>query len=574
MKSIPHEFGLMPFWFWNDRLDAGEIARQIADFEAHGCGGFVIHPRVGLPRELGFMSDPLLDFMQLAIEDADRRGMKVILYDEGMYPSGSASGLVVARDPSLHCRCLATFPLDQDLPADANEIVRLESRGVRVIDRKVDAYIRGLHYIDESRAEEDEPPAGDILNPRTTAAVIELVYDRFFERFGRFFGRTILGIFTDEPDPLGKCRERKVAAGTTGIVEFVSKTLGRDVRNELGKLFFDDEPDARAFREDYDRAIRRRMDETWYEPLSNWCEAHEIWLCGHPRDGDDLASMRHFHVPGQDIVWRFIEPDKPSALEGPQSTQGKVTSSAMLHLNRRRNSNEFCGAYGNETTFDEFRFLANWLLVRGVNLLIPHAFYYSVRGPRREERPPDVGPNSAWWNDFKPFADACRFACWVNTDSLPDSRVAIVCDPHHAPWRAAKELFIRQIDFDYLDFDSLDRATISNGRVSIARMNYEVCVIEPNTPDSVRERIGGANVIEASGDWIDRLLKLVRPVVKVESKCDWLRTRRVAKDGQTFLMLFNESLRSNRAAIDGHDVSFGPAELKVIEVGPDGAWRL
>ena len=49
----PREFSVMPFWFWNDELDEAEIVRQIADFEAHGVYGFIIHPRVGLPRRCG-----------------------------------------------------------------------------------------------------------------------------------------------------------------------------------------------------------------------------------------------------------------------------------------------------------------------------------------------------------------------------------------------------------------------------------------------------------------------------------------------------------------------------------------
>ena len=32
-KDPPREFTVMPFWFWNDKLDEKEIARQIASFE-------------------------------------------------------------------------------------------------------------------------------------------------------------------------------------------------------------------------------------------------------------------------------------------------------------------------------------------------------------------------------------------------------------------------------------------------------------------------------------------------------------------------------------------------------------
>ena len=84
----------MPFWFWNDDLDEDEIRRQIADFQDHGVHGFVIHPRVGLPRSLGWMSDTLLHFYDVAIHEAARRNMHVILYDEGMYPSGASAGQV------------------------------------------------------------------------------------------------------------------------------------------------------------------------------------------------------------------------------------------------------------------------------------------------------------------------------------------------------------------------------------------------------------------------------------------------------------------------------------------------
>src|SRR4051794_10997451 len=114
LRSPPREFSLMPFWFWNDDLSEREILRQIADFDSHGVYGFVIHPRVGLPRTIGWMSEAMLRFTAVAVREARRRDMRVILYDEGMYPSGSSSGQVVATDPSLACRCLAMRELSGD----------------------------------------------------------------------------------------------------------------------------------------------------------------------------------------------------------------------------------------------------------------------------------------------------------------------------------------------------------------------------------------------------------------------------------------------------------------------------
>ena len=81
-RDPPREFSVMPFWFWNDTLLDEEIIRQIADFEAHGVYGFVIHPRIGLPEDTGWLSPKMIHSMHVAIEEAARRKMNVILYDE------------------------------------------------------------------------------------------------------------------------------------------------------------------------------------------------------------------------------------------------------------------------------------------------------------------------------------------------------------------------------------------------------------------------------------------------------------------------------------------------------------
>ena len=541
LTDIPREFSLLPFWFWNDRLNEAELLRQIADFDAHGVYGFVIHPRVGLPRDIGWMSDSLLHFMSIAIEEAERRDMKVVLYDEGMYPSGSSSGQVVAADPTLACRCLATAPPD----TKESVIARVRRRGgeeLTIVDRQADTVIRGLHYIDETKGTEETPPAGDILNPRTTAKVLELVYDKFYQHFGRHFGKTIIGIFTDEPNPLGRLRETDVRPGTTGIVEDVSRRLGYDFTPHLRALWFDDEPDAALHRGRYHWAIHRRLEESWYQPLSQWCADHGIALMGHPDRGDEIGVQRHFQIPGQDLVWRWVLPDHPTALEGPESTQAKCSSSAMLHLGRRRNSNEFAGAYGHETTFEEFKWLANWCLVRGVNLLIPHAFYYSVRGPRKDERPPQVGGVGCnWWDEFKPFADHCRRLSWLNTDSQHVCRVAILAESDHCPWRAAKVCFEHQIDFNYLSPDHLERATVDDTGIHIAGMHYAAAIIDgpagvhlSDLPFTYTFQNNAATLTESVGQRAGRDVRTSEPVPS-------LRVRHLIKQGLHYYLLFNES---------------------------------
>ena len=574
------EFSLAPFWFWNDALSEAEIAHQLDAFQAHGVDAFVLHPRVGLPRHLGWMSRALLDMMRFAIEQAQRRGMWVILYDEGMYPSGSSSGQVVAENPAYHVRGLVRINLADaqpdtsitgvrvasdgqlDLTPEQNLVAVVDYHGQRyaMVDRPVDSVIRGLHFLHEDADEppEDSPPAADLLNPDAVACFVRLVYDRFYAEFEPYFGSTIQAIFTDEPDLLGRLREpHSVMPWTTGILPHLNAYLGYDITPHLPVLWDDDSPT--SFRQDFERAIEHHLDQTYYSQLRDWCSTHGIALTGHPAQPDAMTHMRYFNWPGQDIVWRFIEPDRPSALEGRQSTQAKAAASVMMHQNRRRNANEFCGAYGPDFTYDEMRWLAYWLLVRGCNLLIPHAFYYSVRGPRRHERPPDVGPHSPWWGDpFVDFAAACRRLCWLNTDSQPICHVAILGANHHLPWRAAKTCFEHQLDFNYLDTeDLLHAAEINEGGIFIAKQHYRALIVEGDPPRGVESELSTLDKAGRMVWWgndeeahLADLCALVPATITVNPPCPGLRVRQIRKAGLEWWILFNEASTPIDAALD------------------------
>jgi hypothetical protein len=579
----PAEFSLAPFWFWNDALSEKEIARQLDDFKSHGVYGFVIHPRAGLPRDIGWMSEAMIEFMRFAIQQAARRDMWVVLYDEGMYPSGSSSGQVVAENPAFRTRGLFQIDLDESEPGSIQSGIKIGQDGepaldegqnlIAIVRRKKDGHriavvdraiiegysvIRGLHFVeddpprrdDHKEVPENAPPAGDILNPDAVACFIRLVYQRYYDEFKEHFGKTVRAIFTDEPSILARRAERGAVPGTTDILEHVSSHLGYDFRPYLPALWYSDEPDAERCGRDYQRALQHRLEETFYEPISKWCREHGIELTGHPAAPDDIGQIRHFQIPGQDIVWRYIEPGKPSAIEGAQSTVGKCASSAMIHLGRRRNLNEYCGAYGHNFTFEEMKWLTGWLIVRGCNMLVPHAFYYSVRGPRIDERPPDVGPNSPWWNEYRPFADLVRRLCWLNTDSKHICELAILGLNDHLPWRAAKVCFQNQRDFNYLEARHLwEDARVDKNGIRIAGMYYRALIIEVEPPEKAKPAL---EILDKAGRVIrfnDKMedSELVRQIdrlnpadVQVRPESPDVRVRHVFKDGADYYIVFNE----------------------------------
>jgi hypothetical protein len=614
----PREFSVMPFWFWNDTLKADEILRQIADFDEHGVYGFVIHPRMGLPKDMKFLSPEMLAMMKIAIEEAERRKMKVILYDEGSYPSGSCEGQVVERNPSHAARGLGRIILEPDempkLEDNWNLVTILDrpnDERFAVVERPSQGHIRGLHWVDEEKEKEDLPPAGDILNPEAVTSFIELVYDKFYDNFGEHFGKTIIAVFTDEPDPLGRGHRRGMVGGNAKLMPRINEILGYDFTSHFADLWTEDNKDWEKHRKNYKRAITICLEENYYGRLSQWCEDHGIALTGHPAGSMDLGAQKYFHIPGQDLVWRYVEPG-PKALEGQHSTMAKNASSAMVHLNRQRNSNELYGAYGHNLTYDEMVWLANWCFVRGQNLLYPHAFYYSIRGARFNERPPDVGPNALWWGDYKGFADACRRLSWLNTDSKQFCEVAILGDANWLPDESAKVCFQNQRDFNYLELKHLvNDVKIDDGGVQIASMNYKAVILDGITTLSENvisqlqiiagngrliiwedspfiSKFPGAIIVENSKKLIAEIDKLIATDLNLNPATENIRYRHVEKEGMHYYILFNEENTTVSTTIEvsiegeqwwldeytakatkyqsGEQITFGAHELKIFMV--------
>jgi hypothetical protein len=617
-ENPPREFSVMPFWFWNDTLKADEIIRQIHDFNDHGVYGFVLHPRMGVPLGMEFLSPEMLQFMKIAIEEAERLDMKVLLYDEGSYPSGSCAGQVVERNPAHAARGLAKIDLEpgeEPVLEEGMELVKIITRpnGKRmaVVECFSEGHIRGIHWADEEKEKEVLPPAGDILNPDAVTSFIELVYDRFADNFSEHFGKTIIGVFTDEPDPLGRGRKRGVMEGNANLFPQVERILGYDFTPYLSDLWYSDSDEWEKHSHDYERAMVICLEENYYSRLSEWCKDHGIGLTGHPAKSMDLGAQKYFQIPGQDIVWRYIEPGK-KALEGEHSTMAKNASSAMVHLNRRRNSNELYGAYGHNFTYEEMVWLANWCFVRGHNLLYPHAFYYSIRGARFNERPPDVGPNAEWWDNYNGYADACRRLSWVNTDSRQICEIAILGDANWLPDQSAKVCYQNQRDFNYLELQHLvNDVVVDDKGVHIAGMNYKAVVLDglKNIPENVipvlqelsksgrliiwkespfASEFPDAIITKSPKKFVEAVDKLISADLELEPATKNIRYRHVAKDGVDYYILFNEvdskvttnisiPIKGKQWWLDeftaeatkvqkGEPVIFKPFELKILMV--------
>lgn len=643
----PEEFTPIPFWFWNDHLTKEEILRQINDFYDKGVMGFVLHPRIGIPEEIVYLSEDFMELVYTAVKEADRLGMSVILYDEAMYPSGSAKGMVVRDNPEYASRglkmvehvCQGPTEITIDIePSDvlvsaqaiekaSSHSIHLETtRILKVENGKVhfdppndgewsillfietfsEGTIRGINF-GEDDGEENAPASGDLLNPNAVAKFIRITHDTYYDTLKEFFGNTVIAMFTDEPDILGRNSIPGLKPWTSHFLSFFTKETNKET--DLPVLWFEAGEKTADIRKNYRKAVNKKLTESYYKQISDWCAGHQIALTGHPEDSDDIGLLEYFQIPGQDVVWRWVAPEDGKAIEGEHSTAGKCSSDAARHRGRRRNLNEVLGVCSKESDWalspGDMKWYLDWLLVRGVNLISPHAFYYSIDGKRRShERPPDVGPNNHWWPFYKQYSQYMKRLSWLMTDSVNITSIAVLCEEDHLPWKIAKPLFENQIEFNYLEESLfLSNSEIENGQLKIANQVYTTIVIEDTEKlesdviqklegfiqvggeifvcenDHSEVIISGAKMIAKESLIVEALPENVRQEVVVSPKSAALRFSKVKKDDVIFYFFVNEGEENFKGTFElreeGKLEKWDPWEAAIEEVAvqeEDGYW--
>lgn len=468
IKNPPGEFTPVPFWFLNDEPDEDKIGRQLADYMNKGVEGIVLHPRIGIPSEVQYLSESYFKTVKYVVRTAGQLGMKVVLYDEGMYPSGSAHGLVVAENGDY-----ASKGITLSGNAEGGQVITRFSDGRYLVYGFTHGTIRGIHY-GEDDGEAGAPLSADILNPDAVDAFIRLTHDRYYQELKDYFGSTVIAFFTDEPCPLGR--------NAGGFREWVPG-MEKEILAENGKL--EELEELFCGRENrttriYHKLIKRHLREVYYARLSGWCEAHGISLMGHPEASDDVEEEFYFHIPGQDLIMRRVAPETGGIRE-PDSVQAKLPADIARYLGCRRNANECFGVCNRQSIPWYFKgydmkWYINWLGIRGVNLFVPHAFYYSVAGLRKEERPPDVGPHNIWWHHYRLFSDYMKRISWLMTDSVSLARAAVLCDNNRVPSEEIAGLYEHQIDFHYLPAAMLEKSIVRENRLCVGPCRFDVVV--------------------------------------------------------------------------------------------------
>ncbi|GAA4842553.1 hypothetical protein GCM10023310_20590 [Paenibacillus vulneris] len=457
-EQPPSAFRIQPFWFWNGDMLDEEIRHQIREMADKGVGGFFICARQGL--QIPYLSDAWFGKVRVAVEEADKNGMEVWLYDEYPYPSGIAGGEVILEHPDAKHYTLA----HQSERVSAGQHVTLELPWAKILfakavpvsasgklnwDQAIDvrssignyqadpifqkagltAYnqkrfftYRTVQKMDwtapsgpnleeaweviivQEQEIEDFKYYGTFVDPcnrEAMAAFIRLTHDKYAQHLGDYFGKTIKGMFTDEIGLLGSIPWSPRLAD-----EFLQRN-GYDLREHLHALLYSDAEDAARIRYDYYQTVHLLLRESYHKQVHDWCERHGLQYVAEV-PSVRMTTQLYSHVPGGDSahekLGRSLEWILNQYADNMRSNP-KMVSSLARQLGRERNLIECFHSVGWSMTLQDARWMIDRMAAMGTNFFNFHAFFYTLDGLTKHDAPPSQFLQNPYWEHFRQLGD-------------------------------------------------------------------------------------------------------------------------------------------------------------------------
>jgi hypothetical protein len=491
-----------PFWCWNGDLEEDELIRQIGVFAEMGMGGFFMHSRTGLRTE--YLGDEWFSLINACAEEADRLGMEAWLYDEDRWPSGSAGGLAT-QELRYRMRYMRMHILDTWKDLSDCSAGELECFAAKVDGLHLECY-RSVPFASTTRLEEgevflvftweySEPNSFyngatylNTLDRDATQKFIEITHEAYKKANGKHFGKTIKGIFTDEPHRGFVMCDQQLQPGvndsawaspyTEKLFPEFEAAFGYDLRARLPELFLRLQGHAVSHvKWAYMELIQRMFLDNWAKPLHAWCQEHELELTGHVLHEDSLAGQA---VPCGSMMRYYPHMDRPGidilCNDNENYWAAKQLDSVARQLGQQWRLSELYGASGWGFDFAGHKRIGDWQALLGINLRCHHLSWYTMAGEAKRDYPASIFFQSAWFEEYKDVESYFSRLSSVLMQGRPAADVLVLhpveslwarINAGWATWLCAKDesileaetkfvelsqwLWDAQLDFDYGD---------------------------------------------------------------------------------------------------------------------------
>lgn len=521
-------------WMWNEKLTKDEIKRQLDEMYDRNIRGVYVIP---LPSEFRpktmvtnlqpeYLSDGYFEMLSFAADYAKAKGMTFWFYDEGGWPSGNANGLVTGDDDTLK-----------------------------------------LRYIYKGRLKTSDK--ADLTNIRTTEKFISLTHERHKEKMGESFGSLGPLVFTDEPS-IG------ALPFSDSIKEEYKKRTGK--RLSKRKLKKHNDP---TFNIIYHDVCADLFAKNYFVPIKKWCNGNGLLSAGHlDKDNESLGFRKSCHhplrqlraldIPGVDVIWGQIVPDKESGFFP------RLASSAAEQTGSGLSLTESLSVYGT-VTYEQMRYILGYQLVRGVNILNFMLLMYDEKGYYALRQRPMFSkklPGAEHLAEFNRYMASLQYLMRLGK---PDTDCALYL-PMNSLWaddgdteNALKsyESIGRSIErnhgqFDIIDDDLIlacDSEKLTEGIIAAGRAEYTAVYIPADKymPQKVKSRLEIFR--NGAGRVFYKDKAEFYPKLDITGDGGCLRVHKRKYDTGEIYLVFNESADSTSAQITLPDIA---KELDVL----------
>ncbi len=500
-----------PLWVWNDVVTKEIIATQLEDFKKQNILQVFIHPRPGLITE--YLSEEWFELSRYTMEKAKELGMNVWIYDENSFPSGFGGGHVQAEMPesytqgsSIGIRRGEEIKLEK--MQDYLIVLRQSGNGFTKVD-KLPEEINDNYFAFEVLKENTSGWYGgfayvDLLIPGVTEKFIEVTMTGYEEMMGAEFGKSVPGLFTDEPNISPRGPEKGVKFSPVLFPEFEER-WNYDLRMHLPSLFTE-VGDYRKVRYHYYRLLLELFIERWSKPWYEYTESKNLQWTGHywehgwpsPHHGGDNMAMYAWHqMPGIDMLFNTFDL-RPDQFGNVRAV--KELGSVANQLGRERALSETYGGAGWELTFQDMKRLGDWQYTLGVNFLNQHLSYMTLKGRRKGDFPQSFLTHAPYWQDYGVLAQYfARLSLALSRGQQMNN--TLIIEPTTTAWmyysptadmskmdeiedgfrQLVDGMEKRQLEYD-LGAENIikDHGSVEGSQFIIGKRNYDCLVLPPN----------------------------------------------------------------------------------------------
>lgn len=454
--------------------------------------------------------------------------------------------------------------------------------------------------------------------------LIDAVYEPTFEHLGDEFGKTILGFFTDEPGFMNEKGTTLDDASTSSLIGRSdlalpwSDELARCLHDALGENWLTKlhglwtrEADGAQVRHAYMDIATQLYRSCFDEQIGDWCRTHGVMHIGHVIEdkschtrlgqgaGHYFRAVAGQDMAGVDVVINQLAPGidrgRYSYFHGAWNMEfftyalAKLGSSAA-RLDPKKQGRcmaEVFGAFGWHEGLREMKWIADHMLVRGINWFTPHAF--SMAPFPDWDCPPHfyAHGNNPQWPHFGQLMRYMNRTASLLSGGTATCPVAIL---YHADaeWagdampieRVAAGLTRAQIDFDFVPAEAFENeeryeVSIADGTFAVNGCRYQAFVMPgasfigavtaravgrmmaagvmalavDEVPGALYDADGAAELSGLAAtplaDVAAALARAGLQTVVTDTPQPWLRALRYERAGETYVMLVNEHPRES-----------------------------